>query len=162
MTSCDDVERALVAGDAGDAVQAHLTGCAGCRAFEAAQRAAHHARHLELRLRTRPRRSAVVRRAAVVALALVAVTSAGVWSSRAPTSTATAPEPLAPTRLETSLTAAAPEPDHAREWAALVTFTQTLDDTLYRDVTTSDATYTAFGALPRWVAPQSTLTALEN
>ncbi|MBL8918758.1 MAG: hypothetical protein JNJ54_07875 [Myxococcaceae bacterium] len=161
MRTCEDFERAIISGDGGDALGAHLAGCAGCRRFAAAHRAAGGVRHLEPRLRARHARTAVVRRASLVAVLLIALLSAGLWSSRAPTSTATAPEALVPALPETAR-AASPAPDDERDWAALVAFTQTLDDTLYRDVTTNDATYAAFGALPRWVAPQSTLTALEN
>lgn len=161
MTTCDDVQRAMTAGDEDETTRAHLVQCPDCRAFELAHRAARHARHVEPRLPTRVRRRAVVSRAALVSMLVAGLVGAGLWSSGAPASTATAPEPgLA--LPETSLTAAPRAPDHDEEWAALVAFTHGLDDTLYRDVTTSDATYAAFGALPRWVAPQSTLTALEN
>ncbi|MCA2976816.1 MAG: hypothetical protein INH41_09100 [Myxococcaceae bacterium] len=183
MTSCDDIERSLVSEDGGAAVRAHLATCERCRGFEAAHRAALRARHLEPAVRALPRRAGVLRRASVAAALVGALLTAGALSVRGSTPTgepgapsggstvAVEPEAAVPGRArvverssapatETGLSATAPEPHP--EWLALAEFTHALDATVYRDVIVSDDAYASFGALPRWFAPRSPLTALEN
>jgi hypothetical protein len=67
-----------------------------------------------------------------------------------------------PTLPETSVRALPVVASADEEWAAFADFTSTLDADLRREVSTHDTTYAAFGALPQWVAPGSTLTAMED
>lgn len=155
--SCDDVQRALVGGDTTPAVLEHLKSCVECQGFQRAARL----RHVEPQLPTRVRRQTVVVRAALaVAVVLAGVVSFGVTRTQ-PAPVAVVEPVAAPRALETRLVAAAPT-DEEREWHALASLTHELDAQLHRDVTTSDATYAPFGALPSWVAPQSTLFPTES
>lgn len=160
MMTCDDVQLAVSADETTAETSAHLKTCATCDGFSRDHLAAKAARHLEPRLRTRLRRRLVLFRGLTVLLAVVGVSAFGVLR---PTPVAHEPviaAPTAPPRVETELVVAAPA-DHDREWNAFVSLSQQLEHDLHRDVTTSDATYAAFGALPQWLAPSSTLT-LEN
>lgn len=150
--SCDDVQRALVGGDATPAVVAHVKTCVECQAFQRAARL----RHVEPQLPTRVRRQAVVVRAALLAAVVLAgVVTFGVTRTR-PAPVAHVEPIVTPAPLETRLVVAAPI-DEEREWQAFASLAHELDAQLHRDVTTSDATYAPFGALPSWVAPSSTL-----
>ncbi len=148
--SCDDIQQALVGDDTTPALLEHVKTCAGCQDF---QRAARPWR-LEPRLPTRVQRRAVVVRAAL-AMAVVLVGVVGV--TRTQPAPVVGVEPVAATRTLETQPVAAPPTDDQREWHALASLTHELEAQLHRDVTTSDATYAPFGALPSWVAPSSTL-----
>lgn len=156
--TCDDVQLAVSADETTSETSAHLETCVTCSGFASDHLAAKAARHLEPRLRTRLRRRVVLFRGLTVLLAVVGVSAFAVLRP-----TPVLDEPLIATpapRVETELVVAAPA-EHDREWNAFVSLSQQLEHDLHRDVTTSDATYAAFGALPQWLAPSSTLT-LEN
>lgn len=160
MTSCDDVQQALCAGDGSAALLAHLEGCEGCRTFAAADRAAQRSRHLEPRLPTRVRRQAVVLRGAALFVVLVGGLVAVSFTRTPATSPVAVVEP-AP-RPETGASVGPGARDEAREWQAFIAFTRDLDARLHRDLATNDPALAPFGAVASWVSPQSTLTTLEN
>lgn len=156
--TCDDVQHAVSADETTSETAAHLQTCATCDGFSRDHLAAKAARHLEPRLRTRLRRRVVLFRGLTVLLAVVGVSAFAVLRPVVHEPVIASPAPFP--RVETELVVAAPA-DHDREWNAFVSLSQQLEHDLHRDVTTSDAAYAAFGALPQWLAPSSTLT-LEN
>ena len=156
--TCDDVQHAVSADEPTLETAAHLKTCATCDGFASDHLAAKAARHLEPRLRTRLRRRVVLFRGLTVLLAVVGVSGFAVLRPAPAVNEPVIAEPTPALRVETELVASA---DHDREWSAFVSLSQQLEHDLHRDVTTSDATYAAFGALPQWLAPSSTPT-LEN
>lgn len=158
--TCDDVQHAVSADETTSETAAHLQTCATCDGFSRDHLAAKAARHLEPRLRTRLRRRVVLFRGLTVLLAVVGVSAFAVLRPSSVSDQPVIAEPTPAPRVETELVVAAPA-DHDREWNAFVSLSQQLEHDLHRDVSTSDATYAAFGALPQWLAPSSTLT-LEN
>lgn len=158
--TCDDVQHAVSADEPTSETAAHLKTCATCDGFASDHLAAKAARHLEPRLRTRLRRRVVLFRGLTVLLAVAGVSGFAVLRPAPAVNEPVIAAPTPPLRVETELVASVPA-DHDREWSAFVSLSQQLEHDLHRDVTTSDATYAAFGALPEWLAPSSTLT-LEN
>lgn len=158
--TCEDAQLAIGADELNDETSVHLATCSSCSGFARDHLAAKAARHLEPRLRTRLRRRVVLFRGVTVLLAVVGVSTFAVLRPAVVLEAPVIAEPTPAPRVETELAVAAPV-DHDREWSALVSLSQQLEHDLHRDVTTSDATYAAFGALPQWLAPSSTLT-LEN
>ena len=158
--TCDDVQRAVGADELSAETSAHLTTCSTCSGFAGDHLAAKAARHLEPRLRTRLRRRVVLFRGLTVLLAVVGVSAFAVLRPTPVVSEPVIARPADAPRAESELVVVTPV-DHDREWNALVSLSQHLEHDLHRDVATSDATYAAFGALPQWLAPSSTLT-LEN
>ncbi len=158
--TCDDAQLAIGADELNAETSAHLATCATCSGFVRDHLAAKAARHLEPRLRTRLRRRVVLFRGITVLLAVAGVSTFAVLRPAPVLDEPVIAEPTPAPRVETELVVVAPA-DHDREWNALVSLSQQLERDLHRDVSTSDATYAAFGALPQWLAPSSTLT-LEN
>lgn len=150
MTTCELHQLAMLDGTAD---LAHPTSCDACREFSSAHHAATALASRQPLRTTRPRTRAIIVRGVTLAIAVVVLVT-GLFT-RDPREV-----PLQPLAAETELRVA--PSDEAAEWTNLAGLAGGLQGDLHRDLSATDSTYTSFGALSQWVAPSSTLTALEN
>jgi hypothetical protein len=135
-------------------LDAHLATCADCRDLQRAHATALHLRGLAPSTPTRIRRDLVQRRAGITFGLLLAVgAGAGLVQLRAPREApVTVNEGPVPPRPEGEL----PVVDVDAEWRALVGLHAAVAQSAHADPTREDRTYRRFGALPAWLAPQTT------